>query len=620
MSKLRPRLWLNRLLRNSMKGYVFLLAIAIILLVGLVAVSSLIDRDVWWNAYYTLGINPVDTSIHNHLWLYLLLGVCGAFVFGGLMVMVFTSGVERSVERVRDGQVRYHKMCGHVVIIGWTPITVGLIEQVCRKHPHAQVLLLSHEHPAGIHAELAASLAFRDERRTIVYASGESGISMQLESLCLNNAVELYVAIDDTPASPQPIAQLSLLEAIANTIDKRQSPLRVNVMIDDIDTYNTLQRIDLPTGYYSNSNGCRTLDIRLFNFYENWSRVLWGYGGGDRFAQLDFEPIENGDKHVHLVIVGFGNMGRALFYEALRVCHYPTDSHTRITVIDPQAAELQLKLRAQMPFIDAIEDIEVDFIADNIESDAIRQKLECWSDDDRTMLTIAICIPTPAEALRSALNLPETIFCNPRYMELAPYKGTSQRLVSNSTRTHVLVQQAVLNAPNAIVEDRRYPHLQLFGTLIPEGANVDLLDDKLAIAINGLYHDNMFGQVQDINIEEHMPRWTDLWFDTDITPESSKHASRYQSDLFRSTISILKRHNLADNASFDEKLAECEHRRWIAERTLMNWRNVHTGEHRVDILRRHDCIVPYDVLSEEEKQKDRDVIRLAQRLFSSGAV
>lgn len=620
MLQFRPRLWINRLLRNGRGGYLLILFLVLVFLACIVALASQIEKDVWWVTYYTLGIPPVDRAIHGHLWLYLLLGVSGALVFGGVMITVFVSGVERYVERVRDGLVRYRNLRGHVVIIGWTPITIGLIEQVCKKHPHARVLLLSPQHPSLIHTEMEASLSSEEKRRTIVYASGEGGIRQQLASLCLDQAVELYITLDESEMSPQPITQFTLIEDIARTVIRRRTPLRVNVMIDDIETYTTFQRIDIPENYYGKDGKERTLDIRLFNFYENWARLLWGYGGGDRYDPLDFEPLEEGKKHVHLVIVGFGNMGKALFLESLRVCHYPTNNPTLITIVDIDADKHYDRLCMQIPYLKNIKDIKIDFLADRIESDNIQGLLKKWGDDEDKLLSIAVCLPTPAESLQSALNLPENIFCNSRHITTEPFKNGRHQLVRNSTRTRVFVQQTVLHLPGVIVDANRYPHLQFFGTLLPEGATVDLLDDRLAIIINGLYHDNLFRKVQDINIGNHMSRWMDLWLDSAITPESSKHASRYQSDLFRSTINVLKRHDLSEDNDLLEMLAECEHRRWIAERTLMNWRSLKDGEHRVDILRRHDCIIPYDELSDEEKQKDRNVIQFAKRIATVGSI
>jgi len=105
-----------------------------------------------------------------------------------------------------------------------------------------------------------------------------------------------------------------------------------------------------------------------------------------------------------------------------------------------------------------------------------------------------------------------------------------------------------------------------------------------------------------------------MWFDARHTPEASKMASRYQSDRFRSVISILQRHPGASSDNLMERLAESEHQRWIAERTLAGWRVTEPGEKRLNELKLHHSIVPYNQLPEDIKQLDRNVIAFASRL------
>lgn len=619
MSNRNIRFWINRQLGGGLHGYLLLFAVALVSLAAIVLCSSMIDTDFWWNAYYALGINPVSESDYGHgfLWMYLVLGVCGALVFGGLMVTVFTSGVERYVERVRSGRIRYRKLCNHVVIIGWAPVTVGLIEGAARKHPNSKILLLNPNQPESILAELSASLPAATNKRTIIYTTGENAFFQQLKHLCLDHAAELFIALGEDSLLPQPATQLMLLDAVGKCVANRTEPLRVNILIDNVDTYTTLQRCDM---HLSNPNVSgnekQSLDIRLFNFYENWARTMWGYGGVGQYDTLDFEPIEGSQKHVHLVIVGFEDMGKALLLEALRICHYPNEELSRITVIDNNAVICREQFQSRFPYLEAIKDICLEFINGSLESADIREMLEKWSDNENKMLTIAICSSDPAYSLCAALNLPERLYCHPNHIKTEGQKGTTKHtLVLNSTRTRILAQQSLLRTIGSMVDPLRYPNLKLFGTLLPEGADVDLLDDSLAIIINGLYNDNLAGKIgEDTITPAHFSRWVELWNSPKVTQDTSKHASRYQSDLFRSTIAILQRNTALTDPIMMERLSECEHRRWIAERTLMNWYSTRNGEPRVDSLRRHDCLADYDELSEEEKQKDRNVIKLAQYL------
>ena len=79
--------------------------------------------------------------------------------------------------------------------------------------------------------------------------------------------------------------------------------------------------MSLPETYYKDERQKETTYLRPFNFYENWARLLWGTYQLDGYQTLDrgmmVEANPNGetvmsDKHVHLVIAGFSDMGVAL--------------------------------------------------------------------------------------------------------------------------------------------------------------------------------------------------------------------------------------------------------------------------------------------------------------------
>ena len=57
-----------------------------------------------------------------------------------------------------------------------------------------------------------------------------------------------------------------------------------------------------------------------------------------------------------------------------------------------------------------------------------------------------------------------------------------------------------------------------------------------------------------------------------------------------------------------ELLAEAEHRRWMAERIVSGWRHATS---RNDHKRLHHNFVPYDALTEEDREKDRENVRKA---------
>jgi hypothetical protein len=66
-----------------------------------------------------------------------------------------------------------------------------------------------------------------------------------------------------------------------------------------------------------------------------------------------------------------------------------------------------------------------------------------------------------------------------------------------------------------------------------------------------------------------------------------------------------------------EALAEAEHRRWIASRTVGGWR---FGAVRSESERTHPSMIPWSQLTESERAKDRDVIRQIPRVLQAAGL
>ena len=69
-----------------------------------------------------------------------------------------------------------------------------------------------------------------------------------------------------------------------------------------------------------------------------------------------------------------------------------------------------------------------------------------------------------------------------------------------------------------------------------------------------------------------------------------------------------------------ELLAELEHIRWCRYHQFHNWRMgiSKNGARKDATLRIHKDLIPYDELTEEEKEKDKDNIRMLLKLFAEG--
>ena len=167
-----------------------------------------------------------------------------------------------------------------------------------------------------------------------------------------------------------------------------------------------------------------------------------------RFPSLDREPISrDSEATVHLVIVGFSDQAEALALNAALVAHYPnyckdTRLRTRITIIDDNVFDGRDRLtqryvhlfensyyrtlnlndtnpqcKLHKPIYEKenrkdFVDVEWEFVNGNIRNDAVRQKLEEWSADDRQQLTIAVCHPDQDRNFSESFGLPQAIYKN----------------------------------------------------------------------------------------------------------------------------------------------------------------------------------------------------------------
>ncbi|MCK0165637.1 RyR domain-containing protein [Marinobacter sp. S6332] len=107
--------------------------------------------------------------------------------------------------------------------------------------------------------------------------------------------------------------------------------------------------------------------------------------------------------------------------------------------------------------------------------------------------------------------------------------------------------------------------------------------------------------------------WEDL-------KENVRDSNRRVADHFEVKVRALGCHLVPRNAGNEavitsedlEMLAEMEHNRWWADRALNGWTY---GQQRDDRKKVHPNMVPYEALSESDKQKDRDFVLEVAKVF-----
>lgn len=555
----------------------------------------------------------------------------GMVLLNGMLITTISNIVSRRVADINEGRVRYRALADHYVIIGYSRTAICLIDDIFSRYDahyrendgrHSvrhlpKIVIMTGSDVAKVRSEIYSHTPLFVERRIFIY-SGNIESMEHLERLNIHTAREVFVLgdVEQYGRDSKNLASLASLAVLRGAMARRKEGdvLRVNVQFDRMPSYSNIQMLAIPHEYLSYpGERCHNLYFRPFNFYENWARLLWSDYAMEGYAPLDFCPMV-GARHVHLFIIGFNRMGLALLLESLRLCHYTNydgtpETRTRITVVDRQMAELLPSFRARYPYIDEqIEDVQVEFVAADADDERVRAMLDEAARDENELLTVAVALHDPDTSLATALNLPEEV-----------YRSESK----------VLVRQELQRGLGEVLDrdTARHRNVKVFG-MLTAGVSGGLLDDERPIFINHNYEkmcrlDGFDAASTPYASDDERRKAHESWI---ALSESARWANRYQTDAFGGYKRALQHYRSTCGIAtaqipepLYEALAEAEHRRWVAERTVAGWRAAREGEGRDNTFRVHDMIVPYAQLSDEERAKDRAVVgnvEHIERLFS----
>ena len=536
----------------------------------------------------------------KHVILYCL----GLVVFNGLLIATINRFMTTRAERYKSGANTYH-LSGHYVIIGYGASCVPIIRNICKRQLSKRpdyFLIMTNQDIRSIRRDIKTQLQTIEER--VVIYSGDMNSVQHLLRLNLGKAKEVFIIgeLQETSRDSKNMECAKMVKEIRQQ-NASAKTLHVNMQFDKPTSYSTIKRITIPKDFYKDSEGREVIYLHPFNFYENWARLLWGTHQLEGYKTLDRGMMAENNKHVHLFISGFNEMGVALLLEALRICHYPNyneqteTNKTLITVVDPNMDDLLPRFKSQYPYLDQIKDIDIDFKANRIEDPEIRDMIDRVAKQDDTLLTVAICFLDSDSGLSAALTLPDSAY----------YNVINGKVVPNEN-TEILVRQANRSGfANLLDEENgKYANVKVFG-MMDQGVDDKLLSDNMAVIINAYYHfkydlsQNFFEQVKtdkDKAFAEAARNWIAL-------NEDKRFANRYQSEIYKTYEAY--RPLLEKNPDL---LYQTEHMRWNAERTITGYRDMHEANLKDGTYQLHNLIVPYHDLNDHEKGKDKDVLEI----------
>ncbi len=579
----------------------------------------------------------------------------GMIFLNGMLISALSNTIERRVSNIERGLVTYKSLSEHIVIIGYSEMTTCLINNILEEYNYdsslakffprlrmlrsiPQVVVFTNKDVEMVRVQIYSQLPKGAEQLVLFYA-GSIESEEHLSRLNIEKAKSLYILGDDGEYG-RDSKNLACINHISN-LRGAHEPLQVNVQFDLLPSYSNIKKLVIPKEYItpkgSAAQSAANIYFRPFNFYENWARLVWStYADATKYKPLDFEQMEGG-KHVHLVIVGFHRMGRAMFLEALRLCHYANydaanpATRTKITIVDKDLDEQLASFKSQYPALEEqITDIDIEYIGAHVEDAQVEALIDSAARDSSALLTVAICLNDPDLSLSTGLSLPESCYFLPERIE-----GDKKNITANNMRTNILIRQELQHGLGEILDkdNDRFKNVKIFG-MLTDGVSQQLFNDDLPMYINHNY--NLL-----IESKQLLPLYLAGGVDLDLTTakadwielsENMRWSNRYQVDAFASYIKALAalgvtrvEHLAEADSTLLEPLAEAEHRRWMAERTVSGWRQIRPeeGEVRMDKFQHHTLFVPYGQLDQAEKDKDIEVIKnvlILHRLFFEAAV
>ena len=414
---------------------------------GLLPLYLLLDPNLLNNIYlphsghiFGTGFIIVSTVIY----------VLGVVVFGGMLISMLVNGVNRRIERHRDGDISYLKS-GHYVIMGYDEMVHSIILSIMDRDPKARILILSSV-PARVVMEKIGSSVARGYKERIFPYYGHRTIKDSYGKIHLESAEEVYIVGNRTLPAHDAI-NIECVDSIYNYLKPfKDYPRTITCVFEDLDTYGAFKTTEV----FRHLAGMG-IDFVPINFYTLWARKVFidrRYKSETREEPYTYptvyrEPItRDSEQYVHLVFVGITYLGVAFANEAANYFHFPPfrDGRTRKTVITfidkvadeemplfvtrnryffsvqpPEYRDLsgngrdhevtipEMVSRASSS-IDGTLDVKFEFIKGDIFSREVQDELCRWAGDEKQDMSIFLTLANQKFNFAIGMNMPDDIY------------------------------------------------------------------------------------------------------------------------------------------------------------------------------------------------------------------
>ena len=369
---------------------------------------------------------------------------------------------------------------------------------------------------------------------------------------------------------------LRIQEVLEASGPRLSAPLKVSIQVQDMQLGERLE------SYPKFFEYPQKMEVRFFNLDEQAARALFSSYYPDVYADA------LGTDTVHIVILGYGTMGKHIANTALKQAHYGNNKPLTLTVLDPDAERASAVFGRQCPDISLaanVRFVEIELAPEVLRSDSARLLLDdatmfvCCHGSDSDNLTISLAM----RQLALLAVLPNA----PIFVALRNSRGLA-RLVETG--------QGHPEIPDGLYPFGMVEQLMRVDRMINERT------DYLAVAVHQGFLDGLGEGVR--TQASHRP-WG-------LLPEVYRNYSRAQADHMRVKLravgcTISREPNDTRFTDVETtRLAQMEKVRWNAERASLGWTYAET---RSDLAMVHPLLKPWSELTEEERAYDLKVNR-----------
>lgn len=551
-----------------------------------------------WHGFYT--ISPSAPSL-SHLYLTLqLFGLNGNFSSGALplgvdiarfaapVLTLYTAIITFAgsfMQAARRFKAR-HFLHNHVVVCGLGQKGLAIATDLLAKGYSVVVL-----DPTPQKEHTVAILAYPKS----VFINASAANITALADARVQHAQHVFVVCGNDAINAE------VWSALAD--QKTTAELTVHVHMQDL---SLAQHLELRADSLQREKD--TPRLRILNTHQAAVRQL--------FENFPFNVTSqvHGSNRPHLVFLGFGQMGRHVLLEVLRLYTSEAASQkTSISVIDRQAVRIWREFEANNPSIEQL--CQVNLLETDILSD--KQLLLTLQKQSDPVSAFYVCLDNDVTTLREALYLRKR--CLQLKNSNAPIFAHLRASPGFETLTYTA--KGATKLISSIVAFGSLKNIFTAKVLLNESL------DNLSKSFHEYYLDKYktvkqtldAQQPQNVTKKRKLAPAQQPWKDLSETyRRANRHAAdhlaiklrRLDCRLHPSSLSAEQLKVSAQSFEFTvaetDHLAQQEHERWCAERFLEGWRY---SAVRSDVAKLHPALMRWDELQSEEQEKNKQSIK-----------